>query len=818
MRVNLILPLLLVLGMATAFAPHGRASEVNPEPFNRAPLKQKPYAPLPLGSVKAEGWLQDTLHRMADGMTGHLDELYGKVVGERNAWLGGNGDAWERGPYWIDGLLPLAHLLEDESLKKKVRPWIEYTLKHQRNDGYIGPRPMDPEPKNVNGMQRQNREDWWPRMVMLKILKNYYTATGDQRVIEALDKYFRYQLRTLPEKPLGKWTFWANRRGGDNLMVVLWFYNVTGKDYLLDLAKLIHEQTYPYTKEWGKPDSPLTKVRGMHCVNIAQGMKEPIIFYQLQPEQRHLEAVDKAFSDLDSNFGFPTGLYGADEPLHSAAPSVGSEFCTAVEMMFSLENMFAITGDVDFADRLERVAFNVVPTQATDEFTGRQYYSLVNQVMAVERERPAHFTDHGGKDIAYGVLTGYPCCTTNMHQGWPKFTQHLWMASADHGLAAVAYAPCRVTTEVAGGHTVTIHESGDYPFGETVRFQIETEGQVEFPLHLRIPDWCKNAAIEVNDEKLVEPGGGRMQKITRTWKDGDVVELRLPMDLRYRRWYNDSVAFERGPLVYALKIGERWKKVDAGSPARDFLEARPTTPWNYGILSSDLQKLDEKFEVRSVRDVGKNPWSVDTAPVEIEARGVRVPQWKLENRTATAPPKSPAPAGENPEPEPITLVPYGSTTLRIAEFPVATPGKIPLTQTARATVSHMHKSETTAALKDGIKPADSGDQSIPRQTFWPHKGSEEWLEYEWEEPKRVRSVSIYWFDDTGVGQCRTPASWRLLYREDGEWKEVETRDKYGTSADQYNTVTFDPVKTDALRLEVSLRDGFSGGVLEWKVE
>ena len=814
MRLNVILPLLLIFGIATALAAHG----INPRPFNRRPLKKKSYAALPLGSVKAEGWLQDTLRRMAEGMTGNLDKLYAKVVGPRNAWLGGNGDAWERGPYWIDGLLPLAYLLEDESLKKKVQPWIEYTLKHQREDGYIGPRPMDPEPKNINGMQRRNREDWWPRMVMLKILKNYYTATGDERVIEVLDKYFRYQLRTLPDKPLGKWTFWANRRGGDNLMVVLWFYNVTGKDYLLDLARLIHEQTFPYTKEWSKPDSPLTQVRGMHCVNIAQGMKEPVVFYQLQPEQKHLDAVDKAFFDLDEHFGFPTGLYGADEPLHSSAPSVGSEFCTAVEMMFSLEKMFAITGDVDFADRLERVAFNVVPTQATDEFTGRQYYSLVNQVMTVQRDEPAHLTDHGGKDIVYGVLTGYPCCTTNFHHIWPKFTQHLWMASADDGLAAVAYAPCRVTTEVADGRTVTIHESGDYPFGDTVRFKIECDGQVKFPLHLRIPAWCEDATIAVNGEEYANPEGGRMQKVTRTWKDGDVVELRLPMKLHYRRWYNDSVAFERGPLVYALKIGEKWKKVDAGPPSRDYLEARPTTPWNYGILGSDLENLDAHFQVEHVREVGKNPWSIDTAPVEIKTRGVRMPQWKLDNRTATAPPKSPAPAGGNPQTEPITLIPYGSTTLRIAEFPVAKPGPIPATQAAKASSSYVHPSDSTAALKDGSEPGGSGDQSIARHTFWPHKGTEECLQYEWDEPREVSSVSIYWFDDTGVGQCRVPDSWRLLYRENGEWKPVRTDDKYGTATDQYNTVEFKAVRTDALRLKLKLQDGFSGGVLEWKVE
>ena len=154
----------------------------------------------------------------------------------------------------------------------------------------------------------------------------------------------------------------------------------------------------------------------------------------------------KPFADLDQHFGHPTGLYGADEPLNSKRATTGSEFCTAVEMLYSLEKIAEITGDVPLLDRLERIAFNVLPTQATDDFSGKQYYSLVNQIHAARRQRRAHLTDHQGTDNVFGLLTGYPCCTTNFHQGWPKFTQHLWMASADGGLAALYYAPSRVET------------------------------------------------------------------------------------------------------------------------------------------------------------------------------------------------------------------------------------------------------------------------------------------------------------------------------------------------------------------------------------
>ena len=106
---------------------------------NRSPLTESRYLELPLGAIKPEGWLRLQLQAQVTGLTGHLDEVYPNVVGARNAWLGGDGDAWERGPYWIDGLLPLAYILDDEDLKVKAQVWVEAILGSQKEDGYFGP-------------------------------------------------------------------------------------------------------------------------------------------------------------------------------------------------------------------------------------------------------------------------------------------------------------------------------------------------------------------------------------------------------------------------------------------------------------------------------------------------------------------------------------------------------------------------------------------------------------------------------------------------------------------------------------------------------
>jgi DUF1680 family protein len=692
--------LFLILSACSPSTPSGQKVEKAHYLSNRSPLAATPYLELPLGSIKANGWLEDQLRHMADGLTGHLDEIYPEVVGPRNGWLGGDGDGWERGPYWIDGLLPLAYILDDERLKQKAQPWIEWTLANQAESGYLGPIPFKTEPEPERGIQKGPREDWWPKMVMLKVLQQYYQATGDERVVTALTKYFQYQLKMLPEKPLDHLSLWANRRAGDNLMVVYWLYNITGDAFLLELGDLIQEQTFPWQKIYTNAENPfqfddtwfynklkrypfdsaemevltISKTPGLHTVNVAQGLKQPLVYFQKSKDSQALPAVKKALGDLKQFHGQPTGMYGGDEPLHGNNPVQGVELCSIAEEMFSLETNLKITGDMEFADLLERITYNALPTQASDDYKTRQYFQAANQVELTDQlETSFEKTNHEGTDFVFGVLSGYPCCTTNMHQSWPKFVQNLFYATPDRGVAALLYAPSTVQMTVSDGVELKIVETTGFPFREHVDFALELSKEAKFPFHLRIPAWAKDPEITINGQAVDFVATNQVAVLNRTWKNGDRVTLTLPMDLKTSTWYKGMVAIERGPLVFSLKVESENRQKDRKDRFRAFWEVFPKSDWNYALTEKTLSNLEENIELVEREWNGNYPWNLENAPIELRLKGIHVPEW---NTLKSAPqlseniPQVISAAELERRKREITLVPYGCTILRITEFPV----------------------------------------------------------------------------------------------------------------------------------------------------
>ncbi len=634
---------------------------------NRGPLTQGTFTILPLGSIRPEGWLRRELEIQAAGLTGHLDEFW-PDVGPTSGWLGGSGESWERGPYYLDGLLPLAYLLEDQALIAKADKYVEWTLAHQAENGWIGP------PSNT---------DWWPNMVMLKVLTQYQEATGDPRVVPAMTRYFMYHLHEAVRRPLHQWAVY---RWADELVSILWLYNRTADPRLLTLARTLHNQG----TDWGRHFSHFefehkTSTRGLgldpadqefsdramraHGVNTAMGLKTSAVWSEISGAAEDRDAIVTALDVLDRYHGQPNGMFSADEHYAGRDPSEGTELCAVVESMFSLEQVLAVRGGVALADRLERIAYNALPATLSPDMWAHQYDQQANQVLCSLRQR--RWVSNGPESNLFGLEPNFGCCTANMHQGWPKLVASLWMATPDAGLAAVVYGPSQVRARVARGVGVTIDEKTDYPFGENIELTVRPEAAVlSFPLQLRIPAWAVDATVRVNGAPVAGATPGEFLRIDRMWRAGDRVQLHLSMQTTARRWYRGGVSLSRGPIVFALPVGEDWRRAPAGmkhpapAPAADW-EIYPTTAWNYGLVLDPDQASALRVDDRSV---GQMPFSPKTPPLALHVTGRRIPEWQLEDGSAGTLPESPVVSHEADEP--LSLVPYGSVRLRVTVFPV----------------------------------------------------------------------------------------------------------------------------------------------------
>lgn len=793
---------------------------------NRQPLIPSRFIELPVGSIKPKGWLLAFLERQRDGLTGNLGHISVWLQKEDNAWLSPEGKGkwgWEELPYWLRGYGDMAYILNDPEMIKETKIWIEGTLNSQRENGDFGP----------DHRFEDGTRDYWANMIMLFCLQSYYDYSNDPRVPELMTRYFKYQLAVPDESMLTG--YWQRMRGGDNLYSIYWLYNRTGDKWLLDLATKIDRNTANWRMENDLPN--------WHNVNIAQAFGEPATYYLQSHDPKDLEFAYKNFYEVRKRFGqVPGGMFGGDENCRIGYddPRQCVETCGIVEQMLSDELLMRISGDPFWADHCEEVAFNTYPAAVMPDFRSLRYLTAPNMVVSDQKNHHPG-TDNGGPFLMMNPFSSR-CCQHNHSHGWPYFSKSFWWATPDNGVCAALYAANEVTVKVGDGTDVTIEEKTNYPFEEQVRFAMSMPKAVQFPLYLRIPNWCDAPAVTANGEQIqFDAKPGSYIRIQRTRENGDTVTLKLPMKISLKTWEknHNSVSVNYGPLTFSLKIEEQLKKVDstetaigdskwqedANAEEWPSFELHPRSAWNYGLVLNE-QEPEKSFKlIKKDWPLDDFPFTLGSVPLAMEIRAKKIPNWTLD-RFALCAVLLDSPVRSDEPTETVTLVPMGAARLRISAFPTIGDGpdahdwrpSSPPPQPPKYKVSASHVFDDLSATCDELSPVNSGDHNIPRFTWWDHCGTQEWIQYDFDAPREISKASVYWFDDTGVGRCRIPQSWRLFYKDNGEWKSVENPSSFKTLRDTGNEVTFNAVETTALRLVVQLRPDFSGGILEWKVQ
>lgn len=622
---------------------------------NHGRLQPSAFYQLPVGAVTPYGFLRHQLRLLADGLTGEM-ERFPDYRPESSEWRGGKGENWERGPYYLRGLVALAYVLDDDVLKAKAQSWIESILASAREDGMFGPR---------------SNEDWWSRMPVLMALRDYYEARlrlgqEDTRILPFMENYFRGQLKLLPGRRLESW---AHARGGDNIDSVLWLYqklfnpSVPEKtEWLIDLANLLASQT----QDWVSLMQEGT-VRE-HVVNTSQAMKTPPLLWQISGDDRAKTALQKGLAHIAVDHGRIDELPNSDEAARDNLSHRGSELCGIVEGMLSSEIAIRILGDAKLCDHLETLAYNALPSGYSYDYLGHVYYILQNQVLATNGYH-GFDCDHGDSS-AFGAPCGFDCCFSNHHMGWPKFVQSMWMATPEGGLATIAYGPCSVTAAVAGGKRASFDMLTDYPFREKVTLKYTGE-EAEFPLTLRVPGWSDETVITVNGEaQSLKSPVAAFHMISRNWENGDTVTLDFFAQVRLTSWYNRSIGVRRGALVYCYPIGEDWRLL-ADNACRELKvpalgktvnrEVLPTTAWNMSLLPAESD-----FAITEA-PVTDHPFMPANAPLRLSVRMKKRPDWHL---IGNVPALQPCGCCDG-EIVQASLIPYGSSRLKLSHIPTA---------------------------------------------------------------------------------------------------------------------------------------------------
>ncbi len=588
--------------------------------------------------IKPQGWLKRQLEIQAEGLSGNLHKIWPDI--RDSAWIGGKCEGWERVPYWLDGFIPLAYLLENDEVIETVKKYINAIISTQQNDGWICPCEKD----------KRAKYDTWAVQLICKTLKVYYDCSGDERIPEVIYKVLKNYYDLLKSGEI-KLFGWGKFRWFESFISINFLYEKYQEEWIKDLAKIIKQQGFDYnsvTESWKKPSH--NWLRKTHIVNIAMMLKSEAVSHELLGE-KYTDNAEKLREILDKYNGTAFEGFTGDEVLSGLDPTRGTECCAVVEQMYSYEEIFAHTGENKWAERLEVLGFNALPATLSEDMWTHQYVQQVNQIACQKTMIMAPWSTNGPYAHTFGLEPNFGCCTANFNQGWPKFALSAFMHKDNTIINSV------MLPSVLSDNGVKIRLETNYPFENKMHYYIDANRDFNFVI--RIPSFAKTFKVNGEDTAVKDLEFAITQGKTE-------IELEFTATPFLKKRPNDLYALQMGsllfsvPIAYEKKMREYTKKgVERKFPYCDY-QFIPKTPWNYGYA-------DDEFSIK-FNGIGDIPFSQDNPPITIKANmqqinwGFKFPYRSVARKT----PKSRTPISDVQK---IKLCPYGCAKLRMTEMP-----------------------------------------------------------------------------------------------------------------------------------------------------
>ena len=615
-------------------------------------MKSK-YSFFTSSEIKPTGWLRRQLELQADGLCGNLDKVWPDIRDSK--WIGGDREGWERVPYWLDGFLPMAYLLDDEDRKARAQKYIEKIIENQEEDGWICP----------NGETPRDQYDTWAVQLIAKTLLVYYDCTKDERIPKVLYRLSKnyYDLLsagtiTLDPGPAARW----GQARWFELCITLnrlceWYPN---EEWIPALAKILAEQGTDWeamSDRWEKPMNEWTYET--HIVNVAMMLKYEAVSHELLGNP-YENIAEKLYQQLLRFNRTPLENFTGDECLSGLSPIQGTECCAVVEQMYSYEWLYAYTGDRKWAERLELLAFNSLPATITDDMWAHQYVQQSNQVDCTPLPGRSVFRTNGPYAHVFGLEPNFGCCTANFGQGWPKLALSAFMKAKD-GVVSAVPLPCELNTEWHGVPVKVTLET-NYPFRNEFTYRITAEKATSMKLRIRIPSFARNITVNgkatAKKPYVVMGGFPAGETVIRIAFEADPHLVSSPNNLKHVRY---------GSLVFSVPLEvktELREYVAAGverkAPYCDYLFSSDSD-WNWCYTS-------DQFTVEECA-IDQIPFSSVHPPLRIKAKVAHV-DWGLSDGYRRIPAKLPQSRKPLDEPQEILLSPYGCAKLRMTEIPL----------------------------------------------------------------------------------------------------------------------------------------------------